>query len=211
MPLCWPGTCSKGLVTCPQESLAPAPGPQLSQSCPLHVGRQGSHSMSPRPWDSWECGRVHSEHPYKEPLQACCFHTGQLGNTTQPCSFGPASSLNWSPCKVHWETPTLCLPLMPEVDLLGFLSPCEVIVVQWSLVLSTLALWKPVGHSLVFISSNSLWRLGLRSAWPTVPGELEQGAGKSNGQGAILPHLVFCRTCVCLDISLWNQLVTLPL
>lgn len=83
------------------------------------------------------------------------------------------------------------LPLMPEVDLLGFLSPREVIVVQWSLVLSTLALWKPAGHSLVFISSNSLWGLGLRSAWPTVPGELEQGAGKSNGWGAILPHLVF--------------------
>lgn len=153
---------------------------------------------------------MHPEHPSKEPLKACCFHTGQLGNTTQPCSFRPASSLNWSPCQVLWETPTLCLPLMPEVDLLGFSSPRAVIVVQWSLVLSTLALWKPVGHShsLVFISSNSLWGPGLRSAWPIVPGELEQGAGKSNGRGAILSCLVFFFLSLA---SAWTSLFEISL
>lgn len=42
----------------------PTPFTVLSTPC----GKTGSHSMSARPWDSWGYGRVHPEHPFKEPL-----------------------------------------------------------------------------------------------------------------------------------------------
>lgn len=90
---------------------------------------------------------------------------------------------------------------MPEVDLLGFASPREVTVVQWSLVLSTLALWKPAGHShsLVFISSNSLWGLGLRSV------SMAHSTRKAGAMGrALFCHVLFFLSLVSAWISLFE-------